>query len=56
MGLFLIFASTPAGAVTCFLSGSQTQGLSRVCFYQCASSTIAITVHVNNLCPQAIDG
>lgn len=42
-------------AELCFSSGEQESGLNKMCFYDCASGRIAITVKITELCPLSID-
>ena len=41
-------------AVTCFKSGEQTSGMNKICYYNCAGSTAAITISSTSLCPLTI--
>ena len=40
--------------VTCFKSGEQTSGMNKICYYNCAGSTAAITISSTSLCPLTI--
>lgn len=41
-------------AMTCFKSGERTSGLNKICYYNCAGSTAAITIKSHQLCPLSI--
>ena len=41
-------------AVTCFLTGEQTSGMNKICYYDCLGSRAAITVSAVQLCPLSI--
>ena len=41
-------------ASACFLSGEQSSGMNKICFYNCVSGTKAITVSAVSLCPLSI--
>jgi len=41
-------------AVTCFKSGERTDGMYKICYYDCLGSTVAITVKSHQLCPLSI--
>lgn len=47
-----LLASGAASA--CFLSGEQTSGLNKICYYNCVSGTRAITVNAVSLCPLSL--
>ena len=36
---------------TCFLKGERTDGMNKICFYDCPSGDAAITVSAVSLCP-----
>jgi hypothetical protein len=36
---------------TCFLKGEKTDGLNKICFYNCPSGEAAITISSTSLCP-----
>ena len=38
----------------CFNSGSQVSGMNRICFYNCVTGTVAITIGAVELCPMSI--
>lgn len=42
-------------ALTCFKSGEQISGINKICYYNCAGSSAAITVSIASLCPLTID-
>ena len=53
----LIFAGAflaSGAASACFLSGEQTSGMNKICFYNCVSGTKAITVSAVSMCPLSI--
>ena len=39
----------------CFLSGDRVDGLSKICFYKCATGTVATTIKSHELCPQTLE-
>tara|TARA_A100000164_G_C21426679_1_gene549141 strand:- start:203 stop:451 length:249 start_codon:yes stop_codon:yes gene_type:complete len=41
-------------AQACFLSGEQTSGMNKICFYDCVSGTKSITIGATDLCPLSI--
>lgn len=54
-GLIFAGALLASGASSaCFLSGEQTSGMNKICFYSCVSGTKAITVSAVALCPLSI--
>ena len=53
IGLFSFLRSS--NAVTCFYTGEQTSGMLKICYYDCLSSTAAITVQSYQLCPLIIN-
>ena len=40
-----------SNAFACFLSGEQTSGMNKICYYNCISGTKAITISSLALCP-----
>jgi hypothetical protein len=42
--------------MTCFLTGEQMSGMNKICYYDCAGSSAAITVSSVSLCPLTIQG
>lgn len=42
-------------ALTCFKSGEETDGLNKICYYNCAGSRAAITVKSYQICPLTIN-
>ncbi len=44
-----------AYAGICFLSGEQESGMNKICYYDCLSGTVAITIKSYKLCPLSID-
>ncbi len=42
-------------AAACFLSGEQTSGMNKICYYDCMGSTVAITIGATALCPLSIN-
>ncbi len=42
-------------ALTCFKSGEEKSGLNKICYYNCAGSTAAITLSSVKLCPLSIN-
>lgn len=44
-----------AAAVWCTLTGEQTSGTNRICFYNCMGSQAATTVSIAAVCPIAIE-
>lgn len=48
----LLMASTAASA--CFLSGETTDGMNKICYYDCVSGKKAITVRATQMCPMRI--
>ncbi len=42
-------------AMVCFKSGEQMSGMNKICYYNCAGSTAAITVASYELCPLSIN-
>lgn len=52
MGIALVLGSSAASA--CFLSGEETDGMNKICYYQCASGRKAITVRAMKMCPMSI--
>ena len=42
-------------AGTCFYSGEQISGMNKICYYNCISGTVAITVRSTQLCPLNIN-
>ena len=42
-------------AVTCFKTGEQVSGMNKICYYNCAGSTAAITISSVALCPLTIE-
>ena len=56
----LVLAATtyeprPADAIMCFKTGEQISGLNKICYYDCAGSTAAITIKSYELCPLSIN-
>lgn len=56
--IFLISMMFPSmianSAMTCFKSGEQVSGMNKICYYNCAGSTAAITISAVALCPLTI--
>jgi hypothetical protein len=51
----LFFASfLSAGTETCFSKGEKTEGLNKICYYNCPSGEAAITIKSTQLCPLSI--
>ena len=50
----LVYPTTVAVSVTCFKTGEQTDGLNKICFYDCVGSAAAITIGAAQLCPLTI--
>lgn len=42
-------------ALTCMKSGEMTSGMTKVCYYNCLGSTVAITIKSVQLCPLTIN-
>ena len=42
-------------ALLCLLTGEQVSGLNKICFYNCAGSSAAITIQSHQLCPLSIN-
>ncbi len=42
-------------ALLCFLTGEQTSGLNKICYYDCLGSGAAITIKAYQLCPLTIN-
>ncbi len=42
-------------ASICFQSGEQESGMNKICYYDCISGTVAITIGAFELCPLTID-
>lgn len=42
-------------AYVCFLKGSYTSGMNRICLYDCLGSTFATTVGAAELCPLTLE-
>ena len=42
-------------AAICFLKGEQESDMNRICYYDCLSGTVAITIKDLKLCPLTID-
>lgn len=42
------------GNATCFKSGEQSQGMTKICYYDCLGSPAAITITATSLCPLTI--
>ena len=42
-------------ALMCFSSGERVSGMNKICYYDCAGSTAAITVSSVSLCPLSIN-
>ena len=42
-------------AATCFSTGEQQSGMTKICYYDCLGSPAAITVNAVSLCPLSID-
>lgn len=38
----------------CFFSGDREAGMNRICYYDCLSGTVAITINLLALCPLTI--
>jgi hypothetical protein len=49
--VFILLITLDAEAVTGFLVGERTQGLSRLCFYDVLGETYSISVSAASLCP-----
>lgn len=43
-----------SGAQACFLSGEDTSGMNKICYYDCVSGKRAITVRATQLCPLSL--
>jgi hypothetical protein len=43
-----------AGTETCFSKGEKTDGMNKICYYDCPSGGAAITVKSYQLCPLSI--
>ena len=41
-------------AALCLLSGEQVSGMNKICYYDCISGTVAITINWVKLCPLSI--
>ena len=39
---------------TCFKAGERTDGMNKICYYQCLSGQVAITISAVSLCPLSI--
>lgn len=52
--LILLLALAPLTANACFLVGESTDGLNKICYYDCASGRTAITVSAITLCPLSL--
>ena len=50
----LTTTATTAVAGTAFLSGEQTSGMNKICYYDHLGSTVAITISSVELCPLSI--
>lgn len=45
----------PVGAhASCFLKGEYTEGLNKICLYDCVRGTKAITIRATSLCPLSL--
>lgn len=42
-------------ALLCFKTGEQISGMNKICYYNCAGSSAAITVGSVDLCPLSIN-
>lgn len=42
-------------AAICFLKGERTSGFNKICYYDCISGTVAITIRNIELCPLTIN-
>jgi len=51
--IILVIIGT-AYASTCFYKGERVSGLNKICYYDCAGGTAAITVKSYELCPLTI--
>jgi hypothetical protein len=49
-----LFKAQFGGGTTCFKSGEQTSGMSKICYYNCLGSPAAITISSVELCPLTI--
>jgi hypothetical protein len=48
----LLLGSSAASA--CFLSGEDTSGMNKICYYDCVSGKRAITIRATSLCPLSL--
>ena len=54
-GLTILTATaTTAVAGTAFLTGDETSGMNKICYYDHLGSTVAITISSVKLCPLSI--
>lgn len=42
-------------ATTCFSTGEETDGMNKICYYDCLGSRAAITIGSTQLCPLTIN-
>jgi hypothetical protein len=58
-GLFTGMPAESAGPIRvasiCFSSGEEESGMNKICYYDCLSGTVAITIGGLELCPLTID-
>lgn len=45
----------PRYAMMCMLTGEQSSGMTKICYYDCLGSPAAITVSATSLCPLSIN-
>ena len=53
--VFFIQKTDTAHAATCFLTGQQSSGMYKICYYNCLGFAAAITVRSYQLCPLTIN-
>lgn len=54
IGLALLVASAAVYAERCYLTGETEDGMNKICYYDCASGTAAVTVRITKICPLSI--
>ncbi len=50
-----LFIISNAKALTCFLQDDYVSGLNKICIYDCAGSSAAITINSYEFCPLTIE-
>lgn len=48
-------AAVDVRSIMCFFEHEEPAGMNKICYYNCAGSTVAITIRAAKLCPLSIN-